>query len=318
MEFSPEYVGKAFSPKRLGGICYFNFCADGETLLQKNIEKYIFEIVKQGHYIEIVTNLTVTSVIDKILTWDKEVLKRIEFKCSFHYIELKKKNLLDKFALNVKNIWKSGASANIEITPSDEYIEYIDEIIDFSKKNFGALPQLSIARNDATDKIEYLTSLSDKEYDKVWSQFDSDFWKFKRTIFGKKRNEYCYAGRWSLFVNMQNGDTTQCYCTRYSQNIFEDLSKEINFVPIGKCKEPHCYNGHMLLTLGLIPELNTPYYGDIRNRIKDDGKEWLQSDLKKFFNSKLVESNQLLTRKEKAKYKFICIGKSIYNKIKSL
>lgn len=109
-----------------------NFCADGETLLTKDIDLYIKALVQEGHYAEIVTNLSVNKMLEKILTWDKELLSRVEFKCSFHYLELKKKGLLQRFADNVKKIWENGASANIEVTPTDELIPYIDELKTFS------------------------------------------------------------------------------------------------------------------------------------------------------------------------------------------
>lgn len=298
--YSPEHVGIALSQQRLGGVCYINICAEGETLLTPNIEKYVFELLKQGHYIEFVTNCTVTPVLDKLLSFPKEMLARIEFKCSFHYLELKRKNLLDTFASNVKKIWASGASANIEITPCDELIPHLQEVKDFSLQNFGALPHITIARNDATDGIEYLTKLPLQEYDAVWSQFDSDFWEFKKSIFLHHRNEFCYAGAWSIYVNLATGIATQCYCSTYKQNVFENLKKGIVFKPIGKCSIPHCYNGHSLLTLGCIASFTETRYGDIRNRVRADGTEWLQAPLKDFFNFKLEESNEELSRKEKA------------------
>ena len=43
-----------------------------------------------------------------------------------------------------------------------------------------------------------------------------------------------------------------------------NIDKPIDFVAITKCKESHCYNGHMLLTLGLIPNFTNVRYGDIR------------------------------------------------------
>lgn len=291
MKFSAQHVAKALSKERLGGVAYVNFCAEGETLLTKNIDIYIYELAKAGHYIEIVTNATVTPMIDKILSWEKEILKRIEFKCSFHYLELKKKNWLDRFSDNVSKIWEAGCSANIEITPSDELIPYIDEVKQFSYKKFGALPHLSIARDDKSEKTEYLTKLSIEEYDKIWSQFDSGFWKFKKTIFMKKRKEFCYAGDWLLQIDLATGITRQCYMTRYTQNVFEDINKPIQFKAIGKCLEAHCYNGHALMTLGCIPNLTEVRYGDIRNRIKPDGTEWLQKEVKQFFNTQLKESN---------------------------
>lgn len=300
LKYSPKHVAKALSPDRLGGLAFVNICADGETLLTKNIDEYVYELLRVGHYIEFVTNLSISPVLERMLSWDKTILQRLEFKCSFHYLELKRKNLLDVFAQNVKQIWASGASANIEITPCDEMIPHIDEIKRFSLEHFGALPQLSIARNDSTDNIEYLTALSLEEYDRIWSQFDSGFWEFKKTIFKEKRSEFCYAGDWLLQVNFETGDARQCYRSRFSQNIFENLDKSIKFKAIGSCLEPHCYNGHALLTFGCIPHLTKVKYGDIRNRKKDSNSEWLQPKLKAFFNSTLVESNEEYSVAQKA------------------
>lgn len=300
-QYSPEYVGNAFSVDRMGGTCYFNFCAEGETLLAKGIEEYIYHIAKQGHFIEIVTNLTVTDVIDKILSFEQDILDRISFKCSFHYLQLKERNLLDVFADNANKIWSHNCSASIEITPDDELIPYIDEVKDYSYYKFGALPHLTIARDDNNNK-GYLTKLPIEEYDHIWKQFQSSFWEFKKTIFNVHRDEYCYAGAWSLYVNLASGETTQCYCSRYNQNIFENLSRPIDFIPIGTCMQPHCYNGHALLTMGCIPEFTPVCYGNIRDRIRLDGTHWIQSDMLEFLNSKLEDSNTLATEKEKKRY----------------
>lgn len=295
--YNSEHVAKALSRERLGGVCYFNFCAEGETLLTKNIEKYIYAIVKQGHYVEIITNMTVTSIINKILSWDKTYLQRISFKCSFHYLELKKHNLLNIFSENVNNAWKRGCSASIEITPDDELIPYIDEVKKFSIEHFGALPHLSIARDDSNNH-DYLTKLPINEYDKIWSQFNSSFWEFKKNIFNIRRKEFCYAGAWSLYVDLSTGSTKQCYCNRYSQNIFENINKPIEFIAIGRCMESHCYNGHAFLTFGCIPQFTPIGYGDIRDRIKKDGSHWIQLQMKSFLNTKLEENNKLINNKE--------------------
>ena len=197
MKYTPQEVAQALSYERMGGSCFMNFCADGETLLTKDIDLYVKALVEQGHYAEVVTNLSVSNMLDKFLNWDKELLKRLEFKCSFHYLELKKKGLLDRFADNVRKIWAAGASANIEIAPSDELVPLIEEIKEFSLKNFGALPHLTILRDDRTDGIDYLTNLSEKEYDRTWRVCGSSVWEFKRSLFGKKQKGFCYAGAWS-------------------------------------------------------------------------------------------------------------------------
>ena len=293
MKYTPEQVAQALSAKRIGGHALMNFCAEGETLLTRNIDQYVKALVQEGHYAEVVTNLTVTAMLERFLSWEPELLKRLEFKCSFHYLELKKRGLLNTFAENVKRIWAAGASASIELAPSDELIPYIDEVKQFSMEHFGALPHLTITRNDCTKGIEYLTKLSDAEYDRIWSQFDSAFWRYKRTIFGKKQHRYCYAGKWSMYVDLASGYALPCYSGKpLSKDLFSPaFDSPIPEEAIGACPYPHCYNGHALLTLGLIPGASDVRYGDIRDRIRADGTHWLQPELHDFFNTVLCDSN---------------------------
>ena len=109
-------------------------------------------------------------------------MKRLEFKCSFHYLELKKKGWLERFAENVQKIWDAGASANIELAPSDELIPYIDEVKEFSMKHFGALPHLTILRDDRTSKIDYLTKMTEEEYDNTLNHLVPRFGNLKNFI----------------------------------------------------------------------------------------------------------------------------------------
>lgn len=300
---SPEEYKAAFSRKRIGGAAYINLCADGETLLVKDLEKYLKVFLEEGHYVEIVTNCTISSMLDKYLQMDEKLLSHLEFKCSFHYLELKNRGLLYTFADNVKKIWRAGASANIEVTPSDELIPYIDEVKKFSIDNFGALPHLTIARDDRTKSIDYLTNLDIKTYDDIWSQFESDFWKYKRSIFGKKQTGFCYAGQWSMYCNIVTGDAIQCYCGKKLGNVFENIDKPLPAAPIGTCPLAHCYNGHMFLTLGLIPDEMSTNYGDIRDRYMNSGDNWLRKEYKDFVNTKLADSNDLLSEKDKKRYR---------------
>lgn len=316
MQYTPEEVGYALRKERIGGCAYTNFCADGETLLVKNIDKYVRAVVEQGHYAEVVTNLTITPVLDKFLAWPRELFEKIEFKCSFHYLELKQKGKLEVFVKNVHKIWEAGGSANIEITPSDELIPCIDEIMEFSIKHFGALPHLTIARDDRTNGIDYLTNLPIEEYDKVWSRFGSTFWEFKKTFFGKKQKSFCYAGMWGCYIDLTTGDTTKCYGCGSLGNIFKTPDGPFPSAAIGKCPIAHCYNGHMLLSLGYIPGLNNVRYGDIRDRemsneIVAGRKYWLNPTLKAFFNTKLEDSNKPLSMAEMAEYRISSMQHSI-------
>ena len=300
--YSPEHVAKALSFKRIGGAAYINVCADGETLLVKDLDIYLKLLAEEGHYIEIITNCTMTYYLQKFLSWNKELLKHLEFKCSFHYLELKRRNLLDTFARNVNSIWKAGASANIEITPSDELIPLIDEIKSFSMKNFGAFPHITIGRDETTAGIDILTKLSKSEYYKIWRQFNSNFFEYKWSIFGKIQERFCYAGLWTTYINLCDGNAFTCYKNIGLKNIFEYPDSEIPSRPAGKCNVPHCFNGHAFLTFGTIPGATKFNYSDMRNRIKIDGQEWLQPELKAFFSSKLENNNVELSDAEKMKY----------------
>lgn len=320
MRVTPEEFGRAFSVERMGGICFANFCADGETLLTKNLDRYVKSFCEQGHYAEVVTNLSVTKAVERFLEWDADLLKHLEFKCSFHYLWLKQHDLLETFADNVKKIWAGGASANIEITPSDELVPYIEEVMDFSMEQFGALPHITIARDDRTSNIDYLTHLPIEEYDKTWSQFDSGFWRFKKSIFGIKQTDFCYAGAWSYNVDMATGNTKPCYFGEDYFNFYDKVNDEyppLKECPVGRCPIAHCYNGHALMTLGLIPHKYTVCYGDIRDRVKSDGSHWLQPELLSFFNTKLEDSNIPYSKMQIfAKYKVKRYKKAIKKRLK--
>ena len=293
-KYSPQYVRRALSKERLGGTCLLNICGGGETLLAPQLVDYVRELLEEGHYVMVVTNATVSKRFEEIQKFPKELMKRLFFKFSYHYMELKEKGLLEKFFSNVCMMRDAGASFTLEATPSDELIPYIEEMQQEAIKYVGAVNHITVARDERVSGVlPILTSKSRTEYSKIWSVFHSSFFDYKMSIFGKKRHEFCYAGAWSLYLNLVTGDATQCYCSYFIQNIFEDISKKIIWRPIGNnCKELHCYNGHAFLTLGLIPELKAPTYGDIRNRRCQDGTEWLKPDMKSFMSTRLYESNK--------------------------
>lgn len=290
-KYSAQYVRKALSKERLGGTCLLNMCGGGETLLPPYIIELLKELLEEGHYIWVITNGSLNKRFEEISKFPKNLLYRLAFKFSFHYLELKRLNKLEDYVKNIKLMQDSGASFSIEITPYDELIEYIDEIKEFSLKNFGALPHITVAREDNTDNKKILTKLSKQEYNKVWSQFNSKMFSFKLSTFLVKRKEYCYAGKWSYILDIGKGVLSQCYSNNLQQNIFENM-KPIKIKSVGrKCLEPHCYNSHAFLTWGDIPRLKAPYYYEMRNRIQSDEKEWLNPYMKEFCSHKLEENN---------------------------
>ena len=300
-KYSPEQVRKALSIERLGGICLINFCAAGETLLHKDILSYIRAILEEGHYVMIVTNATVSKRFDEIADFPFELLKRLFFKFSYHYIELKSKGLLERFFDNVKKVRSIGCSFTLEVTPSDELIPLIEEMNQRSLKELGAIPHVTIARDERDPKkLPILTKMSRMDYINVWKKFNSCIFDYKTTIYEVKRREFCYAGDWTFHFNLGTGVMSQCYKSLVKEDICYDTDKPIHFCAIGNnCLEHHCYNGHSFIVLGDIPELSAPTYAELRNRVCLNGSEWLNPEMKAFMSSKLFESNKEYTIEQK-------------------
>lgn len=303
LKYSPEHIGKAINKERFGGICCFNLCAKGETLMLPEISKLIYEMLNQGHYVMVVTNGTLTKVFDEILKIDSELLKRLFFKFSFQYLEFKRLNLFEKFFENIKKVDKAGCSYTLEITPNDELIPYIEDVKNMAINNIGAIPHVSVARDSRSEDLPILTKYSRKEYKKIWEVFNSKMFEYKLSVFNKKRKEFCYAGAWSYHLDLENGNLRQCYCGEILQNIFEDLNSNIVEKPIGyNCPEAHCYNAHAWLTWGDIPEHNAPTYLEMRERNTNNGMIWCKEPIKSFFKTKLKESNEEFSFYKKIKY----------------
>ena len=74
MKYNPQQVAQGLSQQRIGGPAFINICASGETLLTKNLDLYIHALLQEGHYLEVVTNLTITPMLDKILSLDPKLL----------------------------------------------------------------------------------------------------------------------------------------------------------------------------------------------------------------------------------------------------
>ncbi|MDY0143632.1 MAG: radical SAM protein [Bacteroidales bacterium] len=306
LKFSPETIKKALSKKRLGGTCLINICGGGETLLPSQIVDYTRVLLEEGHYVMIVTNATTTQRFIEIAKFPKELLNRLFFKFSFHYLELKAKKILEVFFDNVLRMRDSGASFTLEVTPTDELVPYIDDMCDIAVAKVGAVPHITIARDQKNEgTLPVLTKMGKKKYYETWDRLKSSLFEYKKEIFGVKRTEFCYAGAYSGLVNLGTGLMTQCYCSYYSQNIFKDINKPIKFTPVGNnCALEHCYNGHAFLVLGVIPELRAPTYGEIRNKKCVDGTEWLKPDMKNFMNTRLYESNEELSNYQKTLVNF--------------
>ena len=291
IKYTPEQIGLAFSKEMLGGTCFINICASGETLLLANIVDIVKNILEQGHFVEIVTNGTLSKKFIEITKLPEPFLQRLTFKFSFHYLELKRLNKLESFFGNIRKVKAKGCSLTVEMTPYDEVETYIDEIKKICMNELGALCHLTIVRDDSKKGIPIFSKHTFPEYLDIWSQFESNMLNFKAKIFQVRRKEFCYSGDWTAYVNLCTGTITKCYKAEKIGNIY-NFSEPIKFEAVGKCPLPHCYNGHAFLAFGVIPSIEAPNYAEIRNRKSLDGSEWLNPVMKKFMSEKLYNNNE--------------------------
>lgn len=300
LDYSIPHIRKALSIKRLGGKSLFNLCGGGETMLPNYIVPLTNALLEEGHYVMIVTNGTLTQRIKEFISHiSHENRTRLFFKISFHYLELKRRNLLDIFFNNIDLIRESGISFTLEATPSDELIPHIEDMKRICIERVGALCHITIARDDRKKDKPILTSLSYEEYRQVWEQFNSPLFDYKFKIFGERRKEFCYNGLFGGILDLSNGIFRRCYNSPPIQNIFLKPDMPIKFSPIGKCMFSHCYNGHSWLVLGVIPELDSPSYIEMRDRTDINGSHWVLPEMREVFSHRLIDSNSQWSHNKK-------------------
>ncbi len=302
-KYSVEHMANALTPERLGGICAFNLCGNGETFLHPQILEFAVALLKQGHFVSIVTNGTVSSAIDSLCELSEDLRSHVFIKFSFHYIELKKKNLLRRYFENVEKAHKSGMSLTVEVVASDSNVEYIEEIKDICLKNLGVLCHLTDPRLNTASDIRHLTDMPMEEHLKIWSQFESALFDYRQATWGDNREKYfCYGGVWSFNLALGSGKLKQCYRNSDTvQFIFENTDEPIHYLPRGHhCSFAHCFNSHVFDCLcGVIPEIKSPYYIELRNRKLPDGTEWIKDAYKEVYGRRVCENNDEYSAQEK-------------------
>lgn len=313
LQYSPEHIARALRPERVGGICWISICGAGETLAQPEVIDIARLLLEEGHYVNITTNGTLTNRFDSLIEKCGSNINRLHLSFSLHYIELKNRNLLDVFFNNIIKMKNAGASILLQINLCDEYLPYIEEIKQISYEKVGAYPQVALTRDESSRPMKIFTSLSDKEYYDIGMGFNSPLFEFTYKNFNKKREEFCYAGDWSGVLNLQTGWLSKCYENREGQNIFENIDEPIKFEAIGRnCKNLYCVNSSHFMSLGVIPECNTPTYAELRNR---ENAGWYSEEMKQFLSCKLSDSNKqygiIYKVKKSAKGRYITIRQGL-------
>lgn len=293
----------ALKPERLGGTCAFNLCGNGETFLHPQILKFAEGLLKMGHYVSIVSNGTVNSAIDYLCNMDEELRTRVFIKFSFHYIELVKKNMLDRYFDNVNKAHRAGISLTVELVASDNNVKYIDEIKKVCMDRLGTLCHLTDPRLNTSTEIRHLTEMPMEEHLKVWAEFESALFDYRQATWGQNRKDrFCYGGVWSFNLALSSGHLKQCYRNSDSvQFIFDNIDEPIHFVPRGNhCSFAHCFNSHVFDCLcGVVPEIQSPMYIQLRDRELPDGTHWIKNEYLDVYSHRVCENNDEYSEKQK-------------------
>lgn len=290
-KYPVHHMIEALTVERMGGVCMFNFSAEGETLLSPFLFEIVTGLIKNGHYVAIISNCTITSEVKKYIELNKEMRDHLFFKCSLHYRELKKHGLLETYSKNINLLRANEISFSVELVSNDFIIDEIDEVKDYCMKEFGALPHVLGGREETVkgQYPKYETKLSDEEFHEIWEAFDSPLFKFQDTDYLTPHNsDFCYAGVYTGTFDMQSGDFSACPGNRTITNFFEDISKPIQFLPVGNnCPFPFCFCGFFLQVLAgaCSDSYKVDYkFCEFRDRECKDGSHWLTPSIKEVFS----------------------------------
>ncbi len=295
IKYSVKQIQQALTQERLGGMCFFSICGAGETLIPKVTLNITSALLKNGHLVNITTNGTLSERVNQLLSiLSNEEKSRLQFAFSFHYLELVRLNLVDTFFNNVKKVHEAGCSFLVQLNLCDDYIPYLDEIKELCIKNVGAYPQIAATRKEInlSSRVDLMTKLSRDAYKELGDQFNSPLFEFTMNNFNVHRNEFCYAGDWTFTLNLATGIMHRCYSCSKGFDIFKNPNNPIPFCAIGAhCKSLFCMNSSHFMTLGVIPDIDTPSYVDIRNRKMVNGDFWYNSNMLNILSNKLEQEN---------------------------
>jgi hypothetical protein len=283
-----ERIAKAISQKRLGGIALITFVGGGETFLTQESVDLLRLFLEEGHIVNAVSNLTYTPMLEKIMQFPEDLRKRLQFSASFHYLELKKRNLIDTYFENMKKLEDAGICSYINLTICEEYIPYLEEINNLCLEKTGRHPFVLYGQ-DASKNWERYSFFTTEFINKIAKLYDCQHLILENeNSVGIKRKEFCYMGDWGFIYNTETGMISACFDSPAEQNIIENIDKPINFEAVGVCCSKYCGMGARFLGLGVIPTLKQyPSYHQLFAKAKAP-----VGDVGKYTDNYLWETNK--------------------------
>jgi hypothetical protein len=298
-QYSVEHMLRSLTKERLGGVCAFHLCGIGETFLWSEIADFAVGLLENGHYVSFTSNCTITKPLKQVSELPAEFRAKLFFKCSFHWRELKKRNLLETFTRNVNMLKGSGISYSVEVVTNDYVLGELDDIKSYSLTQFGALPHVLTQRDEENPGVypRKSSALSSTEYAEVWGAFGSDLFAYHQATWDLKRDGYCYAGVYSFEFILKNGNVYPCPGNvKKVTNLFEDIETSAMFAPVGhNCPFSNCFFGFVTHILaGVDRESESQYFfKDFRDRIRsDDGSHWLSDTMRYAYGHRCSEQHK--------------------------
>lgn len=318
-KYPVDYMIKALSIERMGGVCMFHITGEGETMLCPGFIEIVRGLLESGHYIGITSNCTISSVVDELIELMPHERERIYIKSSFHYVALKQKGLLEVYADNVNKLKKAKIAITVEVVSSDYLLNDINDIQEYSVTKFGALPHVLLARDESENgKYDMMkTRLIDEEFYKVWTGFNSDLFEFQYEDYGKSLFDmFCYAGDYTGSFDLATGDFFSCTGSYKITNFFENIEEPVHFFPMGcSCEFPCCFLGFFKQVLAGVgrDEYEQKYtFDSFRDRQCSDGSTWLNPTIRELFSHRCSEWHNDLSDSQK-EY-ITCLRKQILSK----
>lgn len=264
-KYSLDKMVSAFSPERLGGIAYITVIGGGETLLPEEVVPLIKGLLKWGHIVEVVTNNTLNEKIEQLLKTPAEDIKRLIVKCSLHWLELKRLGKMEDYFENIRKIISAGASAYPFLVVCNDYMPYLDEISHRCMEEIGVLPQCTpCVVSNTTDEFFHADTVhteppcTEELIELINNKFDSVLFKeCVKMLSINPRKLFCYAGKYSFVVSLEDGLLHKCHNVPTKFNFIEDDITQIKFEPVGcECGIASCSLQYQFYGCGCIPELS--------------------------------------------------------------
>ena len=306
LQYPLQTILAACSKERLGGQCAIQLMGDGETLLPDDVVELILGLLKEGHYVRVVNNGTLSNRIHELIksTESDGTIDRLSMMFSLHFLELEKRNLLKVFTENINYVKKSGCSFEISLVACDEYIEKAERINQFCEQELGGVIPWVLPADKYDTSANYVGVFSKYDEHTYLENIKRAFPSFQREFVQEKKDmdnhKFCYAGDWFFYLDFTTGRYSQCMKNVGPEhNFFEHLEDELMLQPVGtRCKSAYCMCGGAK-TLNLIPEGNS--YEEIQQKNGSYDK-YVSEKILRAYNTNLAETNKEYTKEEKASY----------------